>query len=123
MHHHCAKTSHAVQTDDRKRTDGRGPAAGIPFCDVCLQKEGLLIEVSHLRIPVGQVMLPWPESNQYSLRNSICSRSENCIGQNSSRGHYTTGQPCRATTKPRPTVRDLSKQATSRHIVGAACEE
>ena len=58
MHHHCAKTSHAVQTDDRKRTDGRGPAAGIPFCDVCLQKEGLLIEVSYLRIPVGQVMVP-----------------------------------------------------------------
>ena len=58
MHHHCAKTSHAVQTDDRKRTDGRGPAAGIPFCDVCLQKEGLLIEISHLR------MVPWPASKK-----------------------------------------------------------
>jgi hypothetical protein len=35
----------------RKRTDGKGPAAGNPFCDVCLQKQGLLIETSHLRIP------------------------------------------------------------------------
>jgi hypothetical protein len=33
----------------RKRTDGKGPAAGNPFCDVCLQKEGLLIETTHLR--------------------------------------------------------------------------
>jgi hypothetical protein len=30
----------------RKRKDEKGPAAGNPFCDVCLQKEGLLIETS-----------------------------------------------------------------------------
>jgi hypothetical protein len=33
----------------RKRTDGKGPAAGNPFCDVCFQKDGLLIETAHLR--------------------------------------------------------------------------
>jgi hypothetical protein len=27
----------------RKRTDGKEAAAGNPFCDVCLQKDGLLI--------------------------------------------------------------------------------
>jgi hypothetical protein len=33
----------------RKRTDGKPPgAAGNPFCDVCFQKEGLLIETSHV---------------------------------------------------------------------------
>jgi hypothetical protein len=33
----------------RKRTDGKPPgAAGNPFCDVCLQKEGLLIETTHV---------------------------------------------------------------------------
>jgi len=32
----------------RKRTDGSGPAAGNPHCDVCLQKEGLLIETTRL---------------------------------------------------------------------------
>jgi hypothetical protein len=33
----------------RKRTDGKPPgAAGNPFCDACLQKEGLLIETSHV---------------------------------------------------------------------------
>ncbi|HLX14666.1 MAG TPA: hypothetical protein VKS24_05595 [Bradyrhizobium sp.] len=30
----------------RKRTDGKGPAAGNPMCDVCLQKDGLLIETA-----------------------------------------------------------------------------
>jgi hypothetical protein len=30
----------------RKRKDGKGPAAGNPFCDVCFQKEGLLIETA-----------------------------------------------------------------------------
>jgi hypothetical protein len=30
----------------RKRTDGKGLAAGNPFCDVCLQKDGLLIETA-----------------------------------------------------------------------------
>lgn len=31
----------------RKRTDGKPPgAAGNPFCDVCLQKDGLLIETA-----------------------------------------------------------------------------
>jgi hypothetical protein len=30
----------------RKRTDGKGAAAGNPFCDVCLQKDGLLIETA-----------------------------------------------------------------------------
>ena len=30
----------------RKRTDERGAAAGNPFCDVCFQKEGLLIETA-----------------------------------------------------------------------------
>ena len=33
----------------RKRTDGKPPgAAGNPFCDVCLQKDGLLIETTHV---------------------------------------------------------------------------
>ena len=33
----------------RKRTDGKPPgAAGNPMCDVCLQKEGLLIETTHV---------------------------------------------------------------------------
>jgi hypothetical protein len=33
----------------RKRTDGKPPGAtGNPFCDVCLQKDGLLIETAHV---------------------------------------------------------------------------
>ena len=32
----------------RKRTEGEGPAAGNPFCDVCLQKGGLLIETTFM---------------------------------------------------------------------------
>jgi rubrerythrin len=33
----------------RKRTDGKPPgAAGNPMCDVCLQKDGLLIETSYV---------------------------------------------------------------------------
>src|SRR5262249_41034444 len=33
----------------RKRTDGKPPGAtGNPFCDVCLQKNGLLIETAHV---------------------------------------------------------------------------
>lgn len=30
----------------RKRKDDKGPVAGNPMCDVCFQKEGLLIETS-----------------------------------------------------------------------------
>jgi rubrerythrin len=30
----------------RKRKDGKRPAAGNPFCDVCFQKEGFLIETT-----------------------------------------------------------------------------
>lgn len=30
----------------RKRTDGKAGGAGNPFCDVCLQKDGLLIETA-----------------------------------------------------------------------------
>lgn len=30
----------------RKRKDGKGPAAGNPMCDVCFQKDGLLIETA-----------------------------------------------------------------------------
>jgi hypothetical protein len=30
----------------RKRTDGKQGGAGNPFCDVCLQKDGLLIETA-----------------------------------------------------------------------------
>lgn len=30
----------------RKRKDDKGPASGNPMCDVCLQKDGLLIETS-----------------------------------------------------------------------------
>jgi hypothetical protein len=30
----------------RKRTDGKGPVAGNPMCDVCLQKDGLLFETA-----------------------------------------------------------------------------
>jgi hypothetical protein len=32
----------------RKRTDGKGPAAGNPMCDVCFQKNGLLIEIANV---------------------------------------------------------------------------
>jgi preprotein translocase subunit SecD len=32
----------------RKRKSGPGLAAGNPFCDVCFQKEGLLIETSNV---------------------------------------------------------------------------
>src|SRR6516225_10472484 len=57
MHHDCAKTSRYA--DRRSVAHGRkGPAAGNPFCAVCLQKEGLLIETSRLRIPGSQVMVP-----------------------------------------------------------------
>lgn len=42
----------------RKRTDGKGPAAGNPFCDVCLQKSGLLIETTHLREPGRPLQCP-----------------------------------------------------------------
>jgi len=30
----------------RKRKDGKGPVAGNPMCDICLQKDGLLIETA-----------------------------------------------------------------------------
>ena len=42
----------------RKRTDGKGPAAGNPFCDVCLQKSGLLIETTHLLEPGRPLQCP-----------------------------------------------------------------
>lgn len=42
----------------RKRTDEKGPAAGNPFCDVCLQKHGLLIETTHLREPGRPLQCP-----------------------------------------------------------------
>ena len=32
----------------RKRKDGKEGGAGNPFCDVCLQKEGVLIETSNV---------------------------------------------------------------------------
>lgn len=32
----------------RKRKDGKEGGAGNPFCDVCYQKHGLLIETTHL---------------------------------------------------------------------------
>jgi hypothetical protein len=32
----------------RKRKDGKGPAAGNPFCDVRLQRDGLLIETANV---------------------------------------------------------------------------
>jgi hypothetical protein len=32
----------------RKRTDGKQGGAGNPFCDVCLQKNGLLIETANV---------------------------------------------------------------------------
>jgi hypothetical protein len=35
----------------RNRTDGKEGGAGNPFCDVCFQKEGLLIETTQLREP------------------------------------------------------------------------
>ena len=38
----------------RKRQDDKGPAAGNPFCDVCLQKEGLLMETTILPAEVGR---------------------------------------------------------------------
>jgi hypothetical protein len=32
----------------RKRSDGKEGAAGYPFCNVCLQKDGLLIEMTYI---------------------------------------------------------------------------
>jgi len=42
----------------RKRIDGKGPAAGNPFCDVCLQKNGLLIETTRLHEPGRPLQCP-----------------------------------------------------------------
>lgn len=43
----------------RKRTDGKPPgAAGNPFCDVCFQKQGLLIETAHLHEPGRPLQCP-----------------------------------------------------------------
>jgi hypothetical protein len=56
------KALHRRLTDDtvelygyryRKSADGRWPAAGNPFCDVCFQKEGLLIETARLHDQSG----------------------------------------------------------------------
>jgi hypothetical protein len=61
------KALHRRVTDDtvelygyryRKRTDGKGPAAGNPFCDVCFQKDGLLIEITQLREPGRPLQCP-----------------------------------------------------------------
>ena len=43
----------------RKRKDGAPPgAAGNPFCDVCLQKSGLLIEMTRLLSPGRPLQCP-----------------------------------------------------------------
>jgi hypothetical protein len=42
----------------RKRQDGAGSAAGNPFCDVCFQKNGLLIETTHMHEPGRPVQCP-----------------------------------------------------------------
>jgi hypothetical protein len=39
----------------RKRKEGKGPAAGNPFCDVCLLKDGLQIETAQFPAP-GMVL-------------------------------------------------------------------
>jgi len=52
----------------RKRTDGKEGAAGNPFCDVCYQKEGLLIETSHRREPGRPLVCPSCDARYDDLR-------------------------------------------------------
>jgi hypothetical protein len=52
----------------RKRTDGKGPAAGNPFCDVCFQKQGLLIETAQLREPGRPLQCPNCKAKYGDLR-------------------------------------------------------
>jgi hypothetical protein len=42
----------------RKRKDGKEGGAGNPMCDVCLQKNGLLIETTHLPEPGRPLQCP-----------------------------------------------------------------
>lgn len=42
----------------RKRKDGKDGGAGNPMCDVCLQKNGLLIETTHLHEPGRPLQCP-----------------------------------------------------------------
>jgi hypothetical protein len=42
----------------RQRKDGKEGGAGNPFCDVCLQKQGLLIETTHVHEPGRPLQCP-----------------------------------------------------------------
>jgi hypothetical protein len=42
----------------RKRTDGKEGGAGNPFCNVCLQKSGLLIETTDVHEPGRPIQCP-----------------------------------------------------------------
>jgi hypothetical protein len=52
----------------RKRTDGKEGGAGNPFCDVCFQKNGLLIETSHLHVPGRPLQCPNCKARYDGLR-------------------------------------------------------
>jgi hypothetical protein len=53
----------------RKRQDDKGPAAGYPFCNVCFQKDGLLIETTQLHEPGIPVQCPNCKAKYSSVRN------------------------------------------------------
>ncbi len=49
LHHRLAdETVELYGYRYRKRKDGKDGGAGNPMCDVCLQKDGLLIETAHI---------------------------------------------------------------------------
>jgi hypothetical protein len=52
----------------RKRKDGKEGGAGNPFCDVCFQKEGLLIETTQLREPGIPLQCPNCKAKYVDLR-------------------------------------------------------
>ncbi len=52
----------------RKRVDGKEGGAGNPFCDVCYQKEGLLIETAHANEPGRPVQCPNCKAKYSGLR-------------------------------------------------------
>jgi hypothetical protein len=71
------KTLHRRLVDDvveldgykyRKRQDGKGPAAGYPFCNVCFQKNGLLFETTQVQEAGMPVQCPNCRAKYISVR-------------------------------------------------------
>jgi hypothetical protein len=52
----------------RKRTDGKEGGAGNPFCDACLQKAGLLIEIADTMEPGRPLQCPSCKAKYSGLR-------------------------------------------------------